>query len=107
MLRTERLVQPHAIREGDVLATGCRVLERPREAGNGGVWIHLQGEGGDHWVRVASRIPIALQTRGSALGDAEQRAAAQDMFRTSQFAQPVFCWWAILSGRRFCIFDKS
>jgi len=62
MLRTPRLAQPRALRVGDVLATGDRVLSLPREGYNGSVFIHLTGGFDGHWVGVPARIPIALLT---------------------------------------------
>jgi hypothetical protein len=61
-LRTNRLAQPGALVEGDILATGCRVLSEPREGGNGQVLLHLTGGFNGHWVGVPARIPIALLT---------------------------------------------
>ena len=61
-LRTDRLSQPKALKIGDVLATGCKVLSEPREGGNGDVLIHLTGGFSGHWTSVPSRIPIALLT---------------------------------------------
>jgi hypothetical protein len=63
MLRTARLAQPRALRAGDILATGDRVLSPPREGGNGEVWLHLTGGFHGHWVDVPARIPIALLTK--------------------------------------------
>lgn len=60
MLRTETLAQPAALKVGDKLATGDKVLSKPREAGNGGVWLHLEGGIEGHWISVPRRIPIAL-----------------------------------------------
>lgn len=63
MLRTVRLSQPKALRPGDVLASGCRVLEYPREGGNGTVLIKLTGGHRGSWIGVPGRIPIALLTQ--------------------------------------------
>lgn len=63
MLRTERLAQPKALKIGDMLATGDRVLSEPREGGNGSVFIHLTGGFDGHWIDVPARIPIALITK--------------------------------------------
>ncbi len=62
MLRTTRLAQPCALRVGDILATGDKVLSPPREGGNGSVLLHLTGGFNGHWVGVPARIPIALLT---------------------------------------------
>lgn len=62
MLRTTRVVQPRALRVGDILATGDRVLSLPREGGNGSVLIHLTGGVNGHWIGVPARIPVALLT---------------------------------------------
>jgi hypothetical protein len=60
-LRTARLAQPHALKQGDILATGDRLLSAPREGGNGEVLLHFAGGGNDGcWIAVPSRIPIAL-----------------------------------------------
>lgn len=61
-LRTDSLAQPSALKIGDVLASGCRVLSEPREGGNGAVLVHLSGGLRGHWIEVPSRIPIALLT---------------------------------------------
>ena len=61
-LRTSRLAQPGALKEGDVLATGCRLLHEPREGGNGNVLLHLTGGTYGHWIEVPARIPVALLT---------------------------------------------
>lgn len=63
MLRTTRLAQPKALKVGDILATGDRVLSTPREGGNGSVLLHLTGGFDGHWVGVPGRIPIALLTK--------------------------------------------
>ncbi len=63
-LRTARLAQPGALKVGDILATGDRVLSDPREGGNGSVLIHLTGGADGHWMGVPARIPIALLTKG-------------------------------------------
>ena len=57
-LRTERIVQPRALKKGDILATGDEVLADSREGYNGGVYINLNGD----WIDVPARIPIALLT---------------------------------------------
>lgn len=62
-LRTARLAQPGALKVGDILATGDRVLSAPREGGNGSVLIHLTGGYEGHWMGVPARIPIALLTK--------------------------------------------
>jgi hypothetical protein len=63
MLRTSRLAQPRALKVGDVLATGDRILSPPREGGNGSVMIHLSGGINGHLIEVPARIPIALLTK--------------------------------------------
>lgn len=70
MLRTMQLSQPSALRVDDTLATGDKVLSVPRDAGNGGVWIHLSGGFDGHWIRVPARIPIALLSRGDNVPEA-------------------------------------
>ena len=62
MLRTTRLAQPCALKVGDILATGDKVLSPPREGGNGRVLLHLTGGFNGHWVGVPARIPVALLT---------------------------------------------
>jgi len=64
MLRTARLAQPCALKVGDILATGDKVLSPPREGGNGRVLVHLTGGLDGHWVDIPSRIPIAFLTEG-------------------------------------------
>jgi hypothetical protein len=59
-LRTERIAQPGALRTGDVLGNGDRVLAPPREGYNGKVWVLLSGGSKGHWISVAARLPIAL-----------------------------------------------
>jgi len=59
-LRTPRVVQPGALRVGDILANGDKVLSLPREGSNGSVWIHLTGGFDGAWIDVPARIPIAL-----------------------------------------------
>ncbi|MFA6414502.1 MAG: hypothetical protein WC217_00100 [Candidatus Paceibacterota bacterium] len=62
LLRTPRLAQPRALKVGDVLATGERVLSLPREGANSSVLVHLTGGLGGHWIDMAPRLPIALLT---------------------------------------------
>ncbi len=62
-LRTKRFSQPSALREGDILATGDRVLSKPQQGVNGGIKIHLTGGFDGHWIEVPSRIPLALLTK--------------------------------------------
>lgn len=59
-LRTESFAQPRALREGDILACGDRVLATPREGYNGNVWVLLSGGLEGHWISMAARLPIAL-----------------------------------------------
>ncbi len=59
-LRTPRLAQPRALKVGDILATGDKVLSAPREGGNGLILIHLTGGTDGHWIGVPARVPIAL-----------------------------------------------
>jgi len=63
LLRTARIAQPQALKVGDVLATGDKVLSLPRRGFNGSVLIHLTGGLDGHWIDVASRLPIALLTK--------------------------------------------
>ncbi len=61
-LRTSRACQPRALKVGDILAEGSRVLALPREGGNGAVLVKLtQGYEGA-WISMPSRIPVALLT---------------------------------------------
>lgn len=59
-LRTTRFSQPAALKVGDILASGCRVVSEPREGGNGSILIHLTGGRDGHWIDVPARIPVAL-----------------------------------------------
>lgn len=61
-LRTDRFSQPTALKKGDILASGDRLLSHPREGGNGAVLLHLTGGFHGHWISVPARIPIALLT---------------------------------------------
>ncbi len=61
-LRTERVAQPRALRKGDILSNGDRVLATPREGYNGTVWVLLSGGYHGHWIGIAARLPIALLT---------------------------------------------
>jgi hypothetical protein len=70
MLRTERLAQPRALKEGDVLATGDHVLSSPRVGGNGTVFVHLSGGTDGHWIGLPARIPVALLTKEDGAPDA-------------------------------------
>jgi hypothetical protein len=58
MIRDETVAQPVTLKEGDVLATGEVVMERPRRGFNSSILIHLSQNG---WVELAARFPIALQ----------------------------------------------
>ncbi len=62
MLRTNYCAQPSALCIGDRLVTGETVVSKPRDGGNGGVWIQLQRKPHEKsdWIKVAARIPIAL-----------------------------------------------
>jgi len=82
-LRTPRISQPRMLQSGDILANGQQVLSDPREAGNGGVWVCL-GVLPSAWVRVASRIPIALLADQELPGD-----DAVSPLRTHWFAEPM------------------
>jgi len=64
LLRTPHVAQPQALKVGDVLATGDRVLSPPRSGYNGSVLIHLTGGLKGHWIKVAARIPLALLAEG-------------------------------------------
>ena len=59
-MRTERVAQPRALREGDILANGDRVLATPMNGANGSVLVPLSGGNNGHWIEMAARIPIAL-----------------------------------------------
>jgi hypothetical protein len=68
-LRTTHLAQPGALKVGDILATGDRVLSEPREGGNGAVLLHLTGGFDGRWISVPSRIPISLLTKEDKVPD--------------------------------------
>lgn len=61
LLRTILVAQPRALREGDILATGDEILSPPRQWHDGTILIHLPGAGGDYWVPIDPRVPIALR----------------------------------------------
>jgi hypothetical protein len=65
--RTVRFAQPRALRLGDILATGDRVLSDPHEVANGSVELHLTGGHEGHRIEVPARIPIALLTEAESL----------------------------------------
>lgn len=58
LLRTELGAQTMALKIGDVLATGERLISNPRTGYNGTVWLHFNGR----FTGIPSRIPIAFQT---------------------------------------------
>lgn len=60
LLRTEHAAQPQALRPGDVLATGDRVLSHPRRGFNGRVLVHMTGGTNGSWISMAAHLPIAL-----------------------------------------------
>lgn len=62
-LRTERLSQPSVLKKGDILVTNEEIISEPREAYNGGIFIHIGNilESG-FWIRIPSRIPLALES---------------------------------------------
>lgn len=62
MLRTVRVAQPQALKRGDILATGERILAEPRQGFNGAVWVKMTGGNNGHWIELPSRIPLALLT---------------------------------------------
>lgn len=64
LLRTEHVAQPRALKPGDVLATGDRVLSFPRKGFDGHVLVHMAGGTLGHWVPMAARLPIALLAKG-------------------------------------------
>lgn len=61
LLRSDNYAQPSALKEGDVLITGERILSSPREGGNGAVFVHLSSynEKGV-WLSFPSRTALAL-----------------------------------------------
>lgn len=59
-LRTAYAAQPRALKEGDILLTGERVLCPPREGGNGRVLVKVSGCEGGTWLDFPSRTAIAL-----------------------------------------------
>lgn len=58
MIRDDLMAQPVTLREGDILATGEIVLEKPRRGIDDSILIHLNQNG---WVELAARFPVALQ----------------------------------------------
>jgi len=62
-LRSDRFANPAALKKGNVLANGDRLLSPPREGGNGSVLLHLTGGFDGHWMGVPACIPIALLTK--------------------------------------------
>jgi len=58
MLRTATIVQPRALKTGDVIATGEKVVEEQRMGHNSSSLVRLEKTG---WVELAPRLPIALQ----------------------------------------------
>lgn len=60
LLRTEHVAQPRALKPGDVLATGDRVLSFPRRGFDGHVLVHMAGGTNGCWISMAARLPIAL-----------------------------------------------
>jgi len=70
LLRTDSVAQPRALRRGDVLSNGDRVLATPREGYNGSVWVLLSGGFHGHWIPLPARIPVALLTKTNEAPDA-------------------------------------
>lgn len=68
LLRTERVAQPRALKPGDMLATGARVLSPPRRGFNDRILVHVTRRGaGEKWVPIAAELPIALLVKGDAV----------------------------------------
>lgn len=63
LLRTPTVAQPRALRVGDILATGDRVLSPLRRGYNSSVLVHLGNDRGGAWISMAARLPIALRPR--------------------------------------------
>jgi len=58
LVRTSHIVQPRAMKKGDVLATSEIVMDAPRGGYTMSVLVRLGRTG---WVELAGRLPIALQ----------------------------------------------
>lgn len=62
-LRTTRFAQSRALKVGDVLATGERIISTPREGGNGSVLVHLSSHQPQGlWFSFPARTALALRT---------------------------------------------
>ncbi|QQR64832.1 hypothetical protein IPH92_04730 [Candidatus Kaiserbacteria bacterium] len=59
-LRTAYAAQPRALKEGDILLTGERVLCPPRDGGNGRVLVKVSGRIRGTWLDFPSGTAIAL-----------------------------------------------
>ncbi len=61
-LRTWRFAQPGVLKEGDILATGRRVMDPPEKVStNGDFLVRLSGGGPEgHLVKIPAEIPVAL-----------------------------------------------
>lgn len=59
-LRTAYAAQPRALKEGDILLTGERVLCPPRDGGNGRVLVKVSGGVRGTWMDLPSGTPISL-----------------------------------------------
>ncbi|HLB66353.1 MAG TPA: hypothetical protein VJJ78_02035 [Candidatus Saccharimonadales bacterium] len=77
MYRGETFGQPRTLHNGDVLANGLVVIEKPYEAGNGGVGLNFT-DGSRR--RVPARIPLLL--KGEAYGKLPIDLAVGDIFET-------------------------
>jgi hypothetical protein len=80
LLRTLGIAQPRTIKEGDILATGERVVSQIRLGFNSSVLIELAENG---WVEMPSRIPIALKVGNG------QIPMDKKLARTSCFSLPL------------------
>jgi hypothetical protein len=60
-LRTPVVAQPGALKVGDTLATGERILSEPRCSDDGQILIHFSGGVHGTWLPVPARIPISLR----------------------------------------------
>lgn len=77
MYRAETFGQPRTLHSGDVLASGLEVIERPYDAGNGGVGLFFS-DGSKRCV--PARIPLLL--RGGTYGKLPMDLAVGDIFET-------------------------
>lgn len=61
MLRTAYCVQPKALRKGDMLATGSKIVEAPRTGKIGRILVCIEHKDmAPYWFELPEFIPIAL-----------------------------------------------